>query len=158
MQYYYNPYVLRRAAEGRIFLVNPQMSFEQYINCFQAEQPFFLVSQLEDGRITITPNVMFIPFNLLQTGYWPQDLLPREYEYVTFKNETYPVIISAHPVTHFDEWFRKFQGCVTAFAKQSLAEFVSASPEYLPLETGWKETGWKSGKMMERKIPAPVTA
>lgn len=133
MQWVYDPFVLRRTAEGRIFNVNPRMPFEFFIYCFQTEQPFFLVAQLDDGRVAITPNVMFIPFNLLQEGYWPQDLLPSGYEYVTMKNETYPVIISAHPVPRFDEWFRKFEGCVTAFAKQTLAEFVATSPEFLPI-------------------------
>jgi hypothetical protein len=138
MQYVYDPFVIRRGADGRIFTVSPKMPFEWFVQCFHAEQPFFLVSQLEDGRVAITPNVSFIPFNLLKTEYWPQDLLPRDYEYVTMKKETYPVIMSAHPVARFDEWYRNFQSCVATFAKQSLGEFVATSPEFLPLEVGAK--------------------
>ncbi len=148
MQYHYDPFILRRAAEGRIFMVSPKMSFEFFINCFQLEHPFFLVAQLEDGRVAVTPNVMFIPFNLLQTDYWPQDMLPREYEYVTMKRETYPVIISAHPLHNFDEWFKKFQGCVTTFAQQTLLEFVTTSPEFMPLE---------KKRATERRIAESVT-
>ena len=148
MQHVYDSYLLRRGAEGRIFTVSPKMPFEYFIHCFQNEQPFFLVSQLEDGRVAITPNVNFIPFNLLKAEYWPQDLLPKDYEYVTMKKETYPVIMSAHPIARFDEWYRNFQACVTSFAKQSLAEFVATSPEFLPLEVGRK-----IGRILE-----PVTA
>lgn len=134
MLHVYDPYILRRACDGRIFYVNAKMPFEFFVNCFQAELPFFLVSQLEDGRVAITPNVMFIPWNLLQAGYWPQDLLPTGYEYVTIKNGTYPVIISAHPLMNFEEWFRAFERCVEPFAKQSLTEFVLTTGEYVPVE------------------------
>lgn len=154
MQFIYDPFVLRRAAGGRIFFVNSMMPFEYFINCFQAEQPFFLVSQLEDGRVAITPNVTFIPFNPLQAGYWPQNLLPYEWEYVTMKNGTYPLIISAHPVTKFDEWFRKFEACVTPFAKKTLAEFVATSPEFLPLELGHKFEKFEQ----QRRTMEPVNA
>ena len=142
MQHIYDLFVLRRGPEGRIFTVSPKMPFEYFIQCFQYEQPFFVVSQLEDGRVAITPNVSFIPFNLLKAEYWPQDLLPRNYEYVTMKKETYPVIMSAHPIARFDEWLRSFQTCVGSFAKQSLAEFVATSPEFLPLELGRKVERW----------------
>ncbi len=50
------------------------------------------------------------------------------------KNGTYPVIISAHPIAAFEEWFRGFQRCVEPFAKQSLADFVSSTTEFRPVE------------------------
>jgi hypothetical protein len=134
MQFAYEPYVLRRTAEGRIFFVNSKMPFEYFVYCFQFEHPFFLISQLEDGRISITPNAMVIPWNLLQAGYWPQDLLPQGYEYVTMKHGTYPVIISAHPLPNFDEWYRRFVKCVDTFAKDPLGEFVMSTMEFLPLQ------------------------
>ena len=134
MQYAYEPYILRRSADGRIFFVNAKMPFEYFVFCFQNEQPFFMISQLEDGRIAITPNAMCIPWNLQQAGYWPQDLLPKGYEYVTMKHGTYPVIISAHPLPSFEEWYRSFVGCVDAFAKETLEEFVGTSHELRPLQ------------------------
>jgi hypothetical protein len=133
MQYAYEPYVLWRRAKGRIFCVNPNIPFEFSMFCFQKEQPFFLVSSLEDGRVAITPNAMCIPWDLHQTGFWPQDLLPTGYEYFTIKNGTYPVLVSAHPIQNFEEWYRKFERCVEPFAQQSLMEFVTSSYERLPV-------------------------
>ena len=77
---------------------------------------------------------MVIPWNLLQAGYWPQDLLPQGYEYVTMKHGTYPVIVSAHPLPSFDEWYRRFVKCVDSFAKETLGEFVTRQMEYLPVQ------------------------
>ncbi len=145
MQYVYEPFILRRAAEGRIFFVAPKMPFEYFVYCFQNERPFFLASQLEDGRVAVTPNAMFIPLNLLQAGYWPQDLLPAGFEYVTMKNGNYPVIISAHPVTNFDEWTKMFFKCVEPFAKQSLQEFISSTTQFKRVELT-RETGFPIGE------------
>ncbi len=138
MQYAYEPYILRRTVNGQVFLVNSNMPFHYFIDCFQNEQAFFLISQLEDGRIAITPNAMCVPWSLLQTGFWPQDLLPTGYEYVTMKHGTYPVIVTAHPITNFEDWYRQFCRYTESFAGQTLWDFVSASTEYLPvkLETG----------------------
>jgi hypothetical protein len=145
MRYLYEPFVLRRAAEGRIFFVSPQMPFEYFIQCFQAEQPFFLISQLEDGRLAITPNTMFIPWNMLQGSCCTLDLLPNEIEYVTVKGGTYPLIITAHPVSNYDEWFRKFERYVVPFAKQTLWEFVSSHYEFQPVDFESKKT-WSKGR------------
>ena len=134
MRYLYEPFVLRRAAEGRICFVSPKMPFEYFIQCFQAEQPFFLLSQLEDGRLAITPNTMFIPWNVLQAGHGLWNLLPNEVEYVTMKNGSYPLIITAHPIANPEEWFRKFERSVIPFAKQTLWEFVSGTYEFQPVE------------------------
>jgi hypothetical protein len=134
MRYLYEPFILRRVAEGRILFVSPRMPFEFFVNCFQAEQPFFLISQLEDGRLAITPTAMFLPWNVHQGGYGLMDLLPNEIEYVTLRNGTYPLVITAHPVANLDEWFRKFERFVTPFAKQSLAEFIGGTYEFLPLK------------------------
>jgi hypothetical protein len=134
MKYTYEPFVIRRLAENRIFLVSPKMPFEAFVNCFCVETPFFLVSCLEDGRVAVTPNTMVVPFNLYQAGYWPVDLFPTEWEYGTIKNGTYPVIITAHPVTNFDEWLRRFEKKVCYFASETLADFVTASKEFQPLE------------------------
>lgn len=139
MQYIYDPYVIRRTTGGRIFLVNAKMPFEHFVWCFQAEQPFFMISQLEDGRVAITPNATFIPLNMLLAGYWPQDLLPADFEYVTMKQGTYPVIISAHPVMNFEDWFRKFARCVEPFAKQTLEEFVFSTGDFKPIKL-WSGT------------------
>ena len=138
MQFLYEPFIIRRGAEGRIFYVNAKMPFEYFVNCFQAEQPFFLVSQLDDGRVAVTPNATFIPLNMLQAGYWPQELLPTGYEYVTMKNGSYPVIISAHPIANFEEWFKLFTRCVEPFAKQTLQEFVGTTSSFKPVEL-WTE-------------------
>ena len=147
MRYLYEPFVLRRAAEGRIFFVSAKMPFEFFIQCFQAEQPFFLIAQLEDGRLAISPNTMFIPWNVMQGGYGPLDLLPNEMEYVTVKNGTYPLIITAHPVSNYDEWFRKFERYVVPFAKQTLWDFVSSHYEYQPLEFETKTSkNWSKGR------------
>jgi hypothetical protein len=134
MRYLYEPFILRRAAEGRIFFVSPKMPFEFFLQCFQAEQPFFLVSHLEDGRLAITPNVTFVPWNVVYGGYGPMDLLPTEWEYVTIKNASYPLIITAHPVSNVEEWFRKFEWSVSPFARQSLTEFVSGALEFQPIQ------------------------
>ena len=120
MQRVYDPFVMRKFADGRIFFVNSQMPFEFFVNCFWDEKPFFLVSQLTDGRIAITPNTMFIPQhfeNLLQGGHGPQELLPNEYEYVTIRNSTYPLIITAHPVARVDEWLKNFERWVKPWAQ-----------------------------------------
>jgi hypothetical protein len=134
MKYTYEPFVIRRLAENRVFLVSPKMPFEAFVNCFCVEQPFFLVSWLEDGRIAITPNTMVVPANLCQAGYWPVDLFPTEWEYGTIKNGTYPVIITAHPVANSDEWLRRFEKKVSYFATETLADFIAASKEFQPLE------------------------
>lgn len=136
MQHVYDPFVMRKLAEGRIFFVNPQMPFEFFVNCFQEEKPFFLVSQLTDGRIAITPNAMFIPKSFegfLQAGQEPQQLLPNEYEYVTIKNSTYPLIITAHPVTRVEEWLKTFERWVKPWAQQTLEDFLSFSWEPTPI-------------------------
>ena len=134
MTFAYEPFVLRRSADGRIFYVSPKMPFEFFVDCFQNEQPFFLVSSLEDGRLAITPNALVMPYNFLQAGYWPRDLFPLGWEYVTTKNGTYPLIVTAHPVGQIEDWFRKFEKLVTAFAKETLAEFITTSAEIFPLE------------------------
>ena len=139
MKYNYGPFVIRRMAEGRVFFVNPQMPFEFFLDCFQAEQPFFCVAQLNDGRIAITPNATVIPQAALQAGFGPHDLLPTETEYVTMGG-TYPVILTAHPVQKVDEWLRKFERFVIGFAKQTLGEFICCSHDYIPLEFGKKFT------------------
>ncbi len=137
MQRIYDPFVMRRLAEGRIFFVNSQMPFEYFMNCFWEEKPFFLVSQLNDGRIAVTPNATVIPQNfqsLLQGGQGPQELLPNQYEYVTIQNSTYPLIITAHPVTRVDEWLRDFERWVKPWAQQTLEDFNSFSTQhYTPL-------------------------
>ena len=137
MQRIYDPFVMKRLAEGRIFFVNSQMPFEFFVNCFTDEKPFFLVSQLMDGRIAITPNTMFIPRNfeqLLQAGHGPQQLLPNEYEYVTIKDSTYPLIITAHPVTNVDKWLRSFERWVKPWAQQTLEGFVMEfTSDFTPL-------------------------
>lgn len=140
MQFAYEPYVLWRRANGRILFVNANMPFEYFINCFQTEQPFFLISRLDDGRIAITPNAFCIPSSLHETGFWPQHLLPAGYEYVTMKHGTYPVLVSAHAVTDFEDWYRAFEMCVDSFAKQTLMEFIASSYEYLPVKVEAKFT------------------
>lgn len=153
MKFAYEPFILRRFADGRIFYVSPKMPFEFFIDCFQNELPFFLVSMLEDGRIAITPNSFVIPFNFLQAGYWPRELFPMGWEYVTFKNGTYPLIVTAHPVATIDEWFRKFEKLVISFAKETLAEFVATSAEILPLDFEKLE---KAPSQFETRRPIPV--
>ena len=133
MQFAYEPFILRRTACKRVFFVNAQMPFEFFLSCFQFEQPFFLVSQLEDGRVAVIPNYMCLPWNFAQTGFWPEGLLPKGIEYVTMKKGTYPVIISAHPLNNFEEWFRAFKTCVEPFAKQTLFDFVTSSYEFEPV-------------------------
>ena len=133
MQLAYKPYVMRRLAEGRVFFVNQEMPFECVLDCFQAEQPFFVVSQLNDGRIAVTPNTFVIPHNYLQAGHRPEALLPAEVEYVTMRECTYPIIISAHPVNNVDEWLRRFERLVVGFARQSLGDFITSSWDFIPL-------------------------
>ncbi len=155
MRYVYDPYIMRRTVDGRIFCVNPQMPFEYFIDCFQTEKPFFFVSQLEDGRVAITPNVNFIPWNLFQTGFWPQDLLPIDYEYVTMKDATYPVILSAHPIQNFEQWLLKFVRCVDVFAKQTLSQFVAMSHDFFPLEIPYeKEFGYEKKVLRKETVKA----
>lgn len=151
MRYMYEPFVLRRASEGRIAYVNPKMTFEFFIQCFQAEQPFFLVSQFEDGRIALTPNTMYFPWNLAQGWHGFSDLLPNEIEYVTMKNGTYPLIITAHPVTNLEDWSRKFERFVNQFAKQSLWEFVSSTSDFQPIEFEGK------GRSIKGRTPVAET-
>ena len=133
MRYQYEPFILRRFANGRIFQVNPNIPFEYFFDCFQYEQPFFLLSYLEDGRIAIAPNAMTMPLSFFQTDYWPKGMLPTGYEYVTLKNESYPVILTAHPVSDFNAWLRTFEGWVKQFATQTLWDFVSSSYEFKPV-------------------------
>ncbi len=157
MLYVYDNFVLRRAAEGRIFFVSPKMPFEYYVNCFSTEQPYFMVSQLDDGRVAIVPNVMFIPFNLLQDGFWPQNLLPTGCEYVTMKNETYPVILSSHPIANFEAWFREFESCALPFGKQTLAEFVATAPDYQPIRLRrFEEKGYAKALRKEQEFAQPL--
>jgi hypothetical protein len=137
MQFIYEPFVMRRFAEGRIFYVSPKMPFEFFVDCFQYEHPFFIVSQLEDGRIAIAPHAMIVPQYLLQAGFGPQDLLPTEFEYVTIKNGNYPLIVTAHPVTQIDLWLKKFEKFVKPYGKQNLSDFITTA-EFLPLKTEWK--------------------
>lgn len=135
MKHVYDPYVLKKFAEGRIFFVNSKMPFEFFVDCFQREQPFFIVSELEDGRLGIIPNTMFIPQNLQgEFGYGPWDLLPTEFEYVTMKNATYPMIVTAHPLPKVEDWLRKFERQVNPFAKQTFWEFVSSHDQFLPIQ------------------------
>jgi hypothetical protein len=141
MWYCYEPFVLRRFAENRIFVVNPKMPFEMFIDCFYCEHPFFLVSCLDDGRVAVTPNPTVVPLSSFQGGRWPCDLFPSEWEYVAIKNETYPVIVTAHPVAQFDEWCKRFEKKVYYFAKETLASFISGSKEFLPLELEYEHYG-----------------
>ena len=134
MKFAYEPFLLRKLGEGRIFLVNPKMPFEYFVDCFYAEHPFFIVSLLDDGRLSIVPNALVIPQNYLHAGYWPMDLLPTDWEYVTVKNGTYPVIITAHPLNNMEEWLRKFEKLVLYFAKETLWDFVTKATEIQPLE------------------------
>jgi hypothetical protein len=138
MQFIYEPFVMRRFAENRIFFVSSKMPFEFFLDCFQYEHPFFLVSQLEDSRIAITPNAAIFPWQKLQAGFGLQELLPTEYEYVTLKNATYPVIITAHPVPQVDLWLKKFERLLKPFVKQTLFDFVTTS-EVLPLTFDFKK-------------------
>ena len=146
MKYMYEPFILRRFAEGRVFFVNPDMPFEHFMSCFQFEQPFFLISQLEDRRIAITPNSQILPQYLLHTGFGLQELLPRDFEYVTLKDATYPVIITAHPVPDVDLWMNQFQRWVKSFSKQTLSDYVTTCRDFIPLK---KET-WKKEKFEEK--------
>lgn len=157
MKFAYEPYVLKRFAEGRIFFVNANMPFEFFLDCFRFEQPFFLFSQLEDGRVAIVPNAMCIPLNLLQFGFWPEDLFPSKYEYVTMKKGTYPVLLTAHPVTNVSEFFNLFERSVSSFAKTTLWEFISTSYEFVPLKEfkGFKDFKETREKVMTREeLPA----
>ena len=54
-----------------------------------------------------------------------------------------------HRVADFDDWFRKFQAGVTAFAKQTLSDFVLSAPELQPITPGRK---------LERRIPEKIEA
>jgi hypothetical protein len=137
MKYTYEPFVIRRMAEGRMFFVNPQMPFERSLDCFHTEQPFFLVSQLNDGRIAITPNAAVIPPATFQAWFGTQNLLPTESEYVALRG-AYPFVMTAHPVTKSEEWLRKFERGVTGFAKQTFAECASCSHDFIPLKYGKK--------------------
>ena len=148
MQFIYEPFVMRRFAEDRIFFVSPKMPFEHFLDCFQYEHPFFLISQLEDGRVAITPNAFVFPFNKLQAGFCPQEFLPTEYEYVTLKNANYPVIITAHPVPQVDLWLKKFERLLKPFVKQTLFDFVTTS-EVLPLKFGFKP----QEKLIREELP-----
>ncbi len=155
MQHVYDPFIFRRMAEGRIFWVNASMPFEYFLDCFQYERPFFCVSHLDDGRIAITPNSMFLSLDYLQGGYGPRDLLPSEYEYVTVKNGTYPLIITAHPVTNVENWLGKFERWVRPFAKQTLSEFARGSFDFQPLKIPAK---FETPVRTARTEVAPVNA
>ena len=126
----YEPFVNRRMAEGRIFFVNSKMPFEFFLDCFDKEKPFFCVSQLEDGRIAITPNAAYFPQNWQYAGQW----LPSDFEYVTMKSSTYPLIITAHPVNNPEQWLRKFEQWVTPYSKQTLSEFLNGCVDFMPLQ------------------------
>lgn len=133
MSYPYETFVLRKLANERIFVVNAKMPFENFIDCFYLAHPFFMVSTLDDGRVVVTPNPTVVPLSLFQAGLWPRDLFPTEWEYVTIKDETYPVIMTAHPVPKFDEWLRLFEKNVIRFAKETLVEYINTSKYFLPL-------------------------
>jgi hypothetical protein len=141
MTYTYEPFVTRRLADGKIFVVSSRMAFEQFIDCFFFERPYFLLSVLDDGRMAITPNIAALPLNLLQ-GFFPLELFPSGWEYVTIKDETYPVILTAHPVVNGEEWIKKFEKNVQLFVRQTLADFVLGCKELLPIqiETAYKAT------------------
>lgn len=132
MTYIYEPFIMRRLAGDKIFLVSPRMPFEQFIDCFHFERPFFLISVLEDSRLAITPNITALPLNL-QQGFFPLDLFPTGWEYVTVKDETYPVILTAHPVLNYEEWIKKFEKNVLLFCRETLTEFVLGCKEFLPI-------------------------
>ena len=134
MRYMFESFILRRAAEGRILFVSAKMPFEFFVQCFQAEQPFFLISQLEDGRVAITPNAAFFPWNVTQGWHGFSEVLPNDVEYVTMKNGSYPLIITAHPLTNFEDWFKRFERFVIPFAKQTLWEFVNSTSDFMPIE------------------------
>lgn len=133
MRFLYEPHIIRRFADGRIFHVNPGMPFEFFMNCFQNEQPFFMVSMLNDGRVAITPNTSFVSWDVLKGGNDTFDLLPADYEYVTIKDATHPLIVTAHPVKDFDKWMRDFSRWVIPFGRQTLEDFLLTSHEYQPL-------------------------
>ncbi|MHC5002668.1 MAG: hypothetical protein ACYTJ0_06060 [Planctomycetota bacterium] len=139
MRYLYEPYVFKRMAEGRVFFVNSAMPFEFSLQCFQFELPFFLVSQLDDGRLAITPNAMFFSGKFPYIGFGPMELLPKDFEYVTMKDALYPFILTAHPIANVEEWFRKFERFVKPFARQSINEFVTTFREFQPLEVEKKK-------------------
>lgn len=147
MRYQYEPYILRRFAEGRIFQVSPGMPFEYFVNCFQIEQPSFLVAMLNDGRLAITPNTAFVPWSVLRGGYGEFDLLPADCEYVTLKDATYPLIVTAHPVKDFDKWLRDFSRWVVPFGKQTLEDFLAASHEYQPFRFERQERATRKSEM-----------
>jgi hypothetical protein len=131
MQFPYEPFILKRMAEGRIFQASPKMPFESFLNIFQTERPYFVVSQLEDGRVAITPNASCVPQNFFLQG--PHEFLPDGYEYVTIKDATYPLIITAHPVP-LDEWLVKFDRWVKPWVNQTLAEFINTSRGLTPVK------------------------
>ncbi|MHC5111954.1 MAG: hypothetical protein ACYTHJ_18995 [Planctomycetota bacterium] len=151
MNYSFDPFIIRRMAEGRLFFVNPRMPFEYFIDCFQSENPFFMVAHLPDGRLAITPNWNVIPQNLLQAGHGPWNLFPTDIEYVTLKG-TYPIIITAHPVANAEEWLLKFERFVVGFAKQPLSDFVASNFDYIPLKMPKKV-----GEQFETRFETPQT-
>ena len=59
----------------------------------------------------------------LTTKFFPLDLFPTGWEYVTVKDETYPVILTAHPIANYEEWIKKFEKNVQLFAKETLVSF-----------------------------------
>ena len=152
MKFVYEPFILRRFAEGRVFFVNYKMPFEHLIECFYDEQPFFIVGQQDDGRIFAVPNPMVMPLSYFAFGFWPRDLFPQGWEYITFKNGIYPVIMTAHPVAKMDDWFRRFERLVLAFSKETLAEFITTAGESLPLEF----ERFEKFQQFEKKIPQPA--
>ena len=155
MFHMYDPFVLKRIAEGRIFFVNGQMPFEYFLNCFQTEHPFFMVWQLEDGRIGIMPNAAIIPPTFVRAGFTPEGLLPSEVEYVTLNNCPYPVIITAHPLTKVDAWLRSFERFVTGFAKQTLMTFVTSFFDVTPLKIQ-REAGARTPAHKSEPVTAEI--
>ena len=143
MNYAFEPFVLDRLANNRIFVVSPKMPFGMFVDCFYIERPFFLVSRLDDRRIAVTPNTTVVPLSLFQAGHWPRDLFPTEWEYGTIKSGTYPVIVTAHPITNFDVWCKQFEKNVIRFAEETLAEYVTGTKVVLPLEYEQYEKGSK---------------
>lgn len=133
MRAQYEPYVLRRLANGRLFFVNHTIPFELSADCFGWENPFFLVSQLPDGRMVITVNPTVISYAALLNGQGVSELLPANHEYVTLRRGIYPVIMTAHPVTNVNEWLQCFEKTVRSLATQTLGEFVGTFGEFIPL-------------------------
>jgi len=50
------------------------------------------------------------------------------------KKGTYPLLLTAHPVSNPNEFFSYFERTISSFAKTTLWEFVSTSYEFMPLK------------------------